>query len=74
MTITRRDAMTGFILATGLTFALGAPASAASASKLICSSDAALETLYSNHGLNGICDKIKSVVGPWGTINGLVTF
>ena len=48
MTITRRDAMTGLISATGLTFALTAPASAASASQLIRSSDAALANLYSN--------------------------
>lgn len=48
MTITRRDAMTGFISATGLTLALAAPASAASAADLIRSSDAALATLYSS--------------------------
>jgi lipid-binding SYLF domain-containing protein len=47
MTITRRDAMAGFISATGLTLALAAPASAASASDLIRSSDAALANLYS---------------------------
>jgi lipid-binding SYLF domain-containing protein len=48
MKITRRDAMAGFISATGLTLALAEPASAASASQLIRASDAALETLYSN--------------------------
>ena len=48
MTITRRDAVTGFISATGLIFLSAAPASAASALQLIRSSDAALATLYSN--------------------------
>jgi lipid-binding SYLF domain-containing protein len=48
MTITRRDAMAGFISATGLTLALAAPASAASASELIRSSDTALASLYSS--------------------------
>ena len=48
MTITRRDAMAGFISATGLTLALVEPASAASASDLIRSSDAALANLYAN--------------------------
>jgi lipid-binding SYLF domain-containing protein len=48
MIITRRDAMIGLISTTGLTFALAEPASAASASDLIRSSDTALENLYSN--------------------------
>jgi len=48
MTITRRDAMAGFISAAGLTLALVEPASAASASDLIRSSDAALANLYAN--------------------------
>ena len=46
MTITRRDAMTGFISAAGLSFALAAPASAASAADLIRDSDKALANLY----------------------------
>lgn len=48
MTITRRDAMTGLISATGLTIALAQPAAAASASDLIRSSDTALANLYAN--------------------------
>ncbi len=48
MTITRRDTMVGFISATGLMFALAEPASAASASDLIRSSDTALANLYAS--------------------------
>src|SRR5271170_3900254 len=48
MTITRRDTMTGFISAIGLTLALAEPAAAASASDLIRASDAALANLYAN--------------------------
>jgi lipid-binding SYLF domain-containing protein len=48
MKITRRNTMTGFISATGLMFALAEPASAASASELIRSANAALANLYAN--------------------------
>ena len=48
MILTRRDAMAGVISTAALTIAFVAPASAASASKLIRDSDAALAKLYAN--------------------------
>ena len=57
MIITRRDAMAGFISAAGLTLALAEPASAASASDLIRTSNAALANLYANEPKAKILDQ-----------------
>lgn len=63
MKITRRDAMAGFILATGFTFTTMEPASAASATDLIRSSDAALANLYSNQPKAKILsDRAKAIL------------